>query len=140
VTAQRIIAGLQDAFEAQRAKAVTLRIDSADGSLVQAREIRTEILRLRSTSDKPIYVVVAEQCQATTYLLASATDRIYANKASRVGSLALRMAGFGLHEAIERLGIERRSRTAGAHKAIRDPFRPQSEEEREILQRLLYGL
>jgi ClpP class serine protease len=102
--AQRIIVGLQDACEVRRAKAVILCIDNAGGSLGQAREVRGEILWLRSKSDKPIYAVVAEQCQAAAYWLASATDRIYADKASRVCGLALRMEWFWLHEANERLG------------------------------------
>lgn len=51
----------------------------------------------------------------------------------------MRIDGFRLKEPTERLDVERRSLTAGKRKAMRDPFRPHSEEESEFLQRLLDG-
>lgn len=46
--ARRIVADIRDAFEALRAKAVILRIDSPGGSLVQPDEIRADVPRLSS--------------------------------------------------------------------------------------------
>ena len=60
---------------------------------------------------------------------ASAADKIYADKASVVGSIGVRMDSFGFVEAIEKLGIERRLLTAGEHKGFLDPFSPLKEEE-----------
>ena len=45
-------------------------------------------------------------------------------RASIVGSIGVRLDGFGAVEAIERLGLERRLLTAGEHKGLLDPFEP----------------
>ena len=56
---------------------------------------------------------------------------------SVVGSIGAITASFGLHEAINKLGIERRVLTAGSRKLIYDPFRPVNEAEAAIIQNLL---
>jgi protease-4 len=53
-----------------------------------------------------------------------AANEIYADKASIVGSIGVRMDSFGFTNAIEKLGVERRSITAGENKAFLDPFLP----------------
>ena len=133
--AKRIVADIRGAFEALRAKAVILRIDSPGGSLVEPNETRADVLRLSSKRRGLICAVVDDPCQAAVYLLATTADLTSADNAFRVDGIAASMDGFGLHEAIKRLRIERRSLTAGAHKAIRDPFRPQSAEDRVYLKR-----
>ena len=49
------------------------------------------------------------------------------NANSIVGSIGVTYGGFGFHEAIAKLGIERRLYTAGDKKSILDPFSPQKE-------------
>ena len=47
---------------------------------------------------------------------------------------------FGLHEAIQKLGIESRLRTAGKNKAINNPFLPRTPEDDEIMRSILTAL
>jgi protease-4 len=47
------------------------------------------------------------------------------------------MNGFGFNNVLEKLGIERRLLTAGAHKALLDPFSPVKEQETKHMQTLL---
>ena len=63
------------------------------------------------------------------YFLACAGDEIYADPSSIIGSIGVIAAGFGLHRAIEKLGIERRVYTAGESKSILDPFSPEKAED-----------
>jgi ClpP class serine protease len=58
-------------------------------------------------------------------MIACAGDEIFADPSSLVGSIGVISAGFGFHELIEKLGIERRVHTAGQSKAMLDPFRPE---------------
>jgi len=128
--ADTVVAGLRAAFEAGKSKAVVLRINSPGGSPVQAGYINDEIRRLRGKySDKPLYVVVADVCASGGYYVAAAADRIFVNKASLVGSIGVRMDGFGFVELMKKLGVERRLLTAGENKGLLDPFLPQKEEE-----------
>jgi len=105
---------------------------------VQASYINREIKRLREMHpDKPIYAVVTDICASGGVFAAVATDKIYADKASIVGSIGVRMDGFGFVDAMEKLGVERRLMTAGEHKGLLDPFQPENEFEKKHVQSLL---
>jgi len=131
VFADQLNRSLQRAFEAKNSKGVVLRINSPGGSPVQSDEINSEITRLRSKyPDKPLHVVVSDICASGGYYIAAAADQIYANPSSIVGSIGVRMDGFGFVEAMKKYGVERRSLTAGKNKSILDPFLPVKEEQR----------
>lgn len=137
-SADNVVTGLRDAFEDENTKGIILRINSPGGSPVQAGYVNDEIRRLRKKyPDIPVYAVVVDVCASGGYYIAAAADKIYADKASIVGSIGVRMDSFGFVETLDKLGIERRLLTAGDHKAILDPFSPVKEEEREHVQHLL---
>ena len=136
--ADYIVGGLRDAFEDEKVKGIILRINSPGGSPVQSGYIYDEIRRLRQEhADIPVYAVVADICASGGYFIASAADKIYVNKASIVGSVGVLMNSFGFTDAMKDLGIERRLMTAGAHKAIMDPFSPMQEFDKNHIQNLL---
>lgn len=137
--ADAIVSGLREAFEAENSAAVILRINSPGGSPVQAGYVYDEIKRLREVyPDKKVYAVISDLGASGGYYIAAAADEIYADKASLVGSIGVTAAGFGFHEAIGKLGIERRKFTSGEHKLFLDPFSPLREDEvafwKEVLQ------
>src|SRR5690606_26896949 len=137
-SAERINDALLAAFQASAAQGVILRINSPGGSPVQAGQIYDEIRRLRARyPDKPLYAVIEDVGASGGYYVAAAADRIYADKASLVGSIGVLMDGFGFTGAMDKLGIERRLLTAGANKGFLDPFSPQDETARLHAQRLL---
>jgi protease-4 len=137
-SADRIITGLRKAFEADQAKAVILRINSPGGSPVQAGYVFDEIRRLREKHpDKKVYAVGVDACASGAYYIAAAADEIYVDEATLIGSIGVRLDGFGFQQAMEELGIQRRLLTAGDRKAILDPFSPLAEQDRAFLQELL---
>jgi protease-4 len=124
-SADNITGALQSAFKDKNTQGVVLRINSPGGSPVQAGIIYDEIKRLRAKHpDIPMYAVVEDVCASGGYYIAAATDRIFVDKASIVGSIGVRMDQFGFVEAIDKLGVERRSITSGENKAFLDPFLP----------------
>jgi protease-4 len=133
-----VVAGLQNAFEAEGTKAVVLRINSPGGSPVQAAEINDEIHRLRELHpDIPLYAVVEDICASGGYYVAVAADKIFVAKASLVGSIGVLMNGFGFTGAMEKLGVERRLLTAGDNKGFMDPFSPLSATQRGYAKTML---
>ncbi|WP_200242972.1 S49 family peptidase [Thiohalocapsa halophila] len=137
-SADRIITGLRKAFEADQAKAVILRINSPGGSPVQAGYVFDEIRRLREKHpDKKVYAVGVDACASGAYYIAAAADEIYVDQATLIGSIGVRLDGFGFQQAMEELGIQRRLLTAGDRKALLDPFSPLAEQDRAFLQGLL---
>ncbi|MCO6413187.1 MAG: S49 family peptidase [Thiogranum sp.] len=137
-SADNIVEGLRSAFENKNSAAVILRINSPGGSPVQAGYVNDEIRRLRTKyPDKQLYAVISDICASGGYYIAAAADSIYADKASIVGSIGVRMDGFGFVEAIEKLGIERRLLTAGENKGFLDPFQPVKEADVAHVTKLL---
>ncbi|MEW5973716.1 MAG: signal peptide peptidase SppA [Pseudomonadota bacterium] len=136
--AETIIKGLRKAFENKHAQGVVLRINSPGGSPVQSGYIYDEIRRLRAKHpDKPLYAVIADIGASGGYYVAAAADAIYADKASIVGSIGVRMDGFGVVEAMKKLGIEHRELTAGEHKSLMSPFKPVDPAEKAHMESLL---
>lgn len=136
--ANKIIQGLQDAFANPKAKAVILSINSPGGSAVQSDEIYGAIRSLRNKyPDKKIYSAISDIGASGAYYVASATDEIYANPSSLVGSIGVLFNGFGFTSAIDKLGVERRVFTAGEHKDTLDPFRPVTSFDKTYIKNLL---
>lgn len=137
-SADLIVTGLTRAFEAENSKAVLLKINSPGGSPVQSNQVYNAIKRLRAEyPDKKVYAAITDVGASGAYYIASAADEIYADPASIVGSIGVIMAGFGLEEAAEKLGVERRVLTAGNNKAIMDPFSPVRPSDREHMKAML---
>ena len=125
VYANQINRSLRNAFESNKSEAVILHLNSPGGSPVQSAEINEEIIRLKNLyPNKPVFSVMSDVCASGCYYVAVATDDIYANKSSIVGSIGVRLDSFGFVGALEKLGVERRSVTAGENKSILDPFLP----------------
>ena len=128
--ADTIVTGIRDAFDNQQAKGLILRMNTPGGSPVQSGIINNEIKRLQATRPEfPVYAVIQDVCASGGYYIAVSAKEIYADKASIVGSIGVRMDSFGFTDTIAKLGVERRSITAGANKAFLDPFLPMKEQD-----------
>ncbi|XBS22570.1 signal peptide peptidase SppA [Methylomarinum sp. Ch1-1] len=136
--ADAIIEGLRKAVKDDSTQGIILNINSPGGSPVQSAYVYDEIRRLKEKHpDMPIYSVVSDICASGGYYIASASDKIYVNQASIIGSIGVIMNGFGFVNVLDKLGVERRLLTAGSHKAMLDPFSPVKESEAQHMQSLL---
>jgi len=136
-SADNIVGAMRAAFAEPNAQAVVLLINSPGGSPVQAGIINDEITRLKLKHKKPVYAVVEESCASAAYYIAVATDKIYVDKASIVGSIGVLMDGFGFTGLMDKLGVERRLMTAGENKGFLDPFSPQTAPHKAYAQAML---
>lgn len=137
-SADSIITGLRAAYEAPKVKGIILRINSPGGSPVQSSYVYDEIMRLKAEHpDKPIYAVISDLGASAAYYIAAATDEIYANRASMVGSIGVLMDGYGFVGTLEKLGVERRLLTAGENKGFLDPFSPVEETHKRHMRGIL---
>ena len=129
---------LKNAYSDPGTKGVILALNSPGGSPVQSGMINDAITSYKEKYPNiPIYAVVEDICASGGYYIAVATDQIFVDKASIVGSIGVLMNGFGFEEAIEKLGIERRLITAGENKAIMDPFLPINPKHKAHITQLL---
>jgi protease-4 len=137
-SADIMVTGLRAAFKDENTAGVIIRINSPGGSPVQSGYINDEILRLKAKHPEiPVYAVIQDIGASGGYYVAVAADAIYADKSSIVGSIGVRMDGFGFVESMEKLGIERRLLTAGENKGFLDPFVPLKQEDVQHVRGLL---
>jgi protease-4 len=137
-SAELINESLREAFKNSHAAGIILRINSPGGSPVQSGIVFDEIRRLKAAhKDKPVIAVVEDVAASGGYYIAAAADSIYVNQSSLVGSIGVRMDGFGFTEAMKKLGVERRVLTAGENKALLDPFLPIDPKQRAAVQSMI---
>src|ERR1700678_1963583 len=134
---------LERAFAVKNAKAVALVINSPGGSPVQSRQIYLRIRQLAAEKKLPVLVFVEDVAASGGYMLACAGDEIFCDPSSILGSIGVVGGSFGFQELIKKIGVERRLYTAGAHKAMLDPFLPENPDDVErvkALQREIHAL
>jgi len=133
-----IIESLRDAVKDKQTKGIILHSNSPGGSPVQSAYVYAEIRNIKKEHpDLPVYAVVSDICASGCYYIASASDKIFVNQSSLIGSIGVLMDGFGFVDIMQKLGVERRLLTAGAHKAMLDPFSPPKKDETKFMQGLL---
>jgi signal peptide peptidase SppA len=120
---------LERAFAVKNAKAVALVINSPGGSPVQSRQIYLRIRQLATEKKLPVLVFVEDVAASGGYMIACAGDEIFCDPSSILGSIGVVGGSFGFQELIKKVGVERRLYTAGAHKAMLDPFLPENPDD-----------
>src|ERR1700749_3538410 len=120
---------LERAFSVKNAKAVALVINSPGGSPVQSRKIYLRIRQLAEEKKLPVLVFVEDVAASGGYMIACAGDEIFCDPSSILGSIGVVGGTFGFQELIKKIGVERRLYTAGAHKAMLDPFLPENPDD-----------
>jgi len=120
---------LERAFAMKHAKAVALVINSPGGSPVQSRQIYLRIRQLAAEKKLPVLVFVEDVAASGGYMIACAGDEIICDPSSILGSIGVVGGTFGFQELIRKIGVERRLYTAGAHKAMLDPFLPENPDD-----------
>ncbi|QQS16333.1 MAG: S49 family peptidase [Neisseriales bacterium] len=137
-TANKLVAGIEAALDNPNTRGVIIHANSPGGSPVQAGIAFDGIRKLKQQYPKiPIYTVVEDMCTSGCYYIACATDKIYVDKASIIGSIGVVSDGFGFVDIMKKLGIERRLQTAGDNKVINDPFSPQNPKHQAVIKTLL---
>jgi signal peptide peptidase SppA len=120
---------LERAFSVKNAKAIALVINSPGGSPVQSRQIYLRIRQLAEEKKLPVLVFVEDVAASGGYMIACAGDEIFCDPSSILGSIGVVGGSFGFQELIKKVGVERRLYTAGAHKAMLDPFLPEDPDD-----------
>ena len=136
--ADSIIQSLRDAVKDKHTKGIILHANSPGGSPVQSSYVYEEIKAIKKQHPTlPIYTVVSDICASGCYFIASASDKIFVNPSSLIGSIGVIMDGFGFVDIMQKLGVERRLIISGDHKAMLDPFSPAKPDEKQFMQVLI---
>lgn len=104
-------------------KAIILHIDSPGGGAAASQEIYHEVLRIRGQHKKRIVASIESVGASGAYYVASATNRIYANQASIVGSVGVIMEWVNYGDLMKWAKLKNVVIKAGALKDAGSPTR-----------------
>ena len=118
-------------------KAIVVRIDSPGGGVAPSQEIYNAIKRVRKEHNKTVVASMGTVAASGGYYIAVATDRILANPGTLTGSIGVIMQMANFHELLEKIGVKSVVVKTGKFKDLGSPFRPMSEEDRQVLESVL---
>ncbi len=122
---------LDDADNDNTIKAVVLEINSGGGSVVASREMMNSVRNFK----KPVVAYVSETGASGAYYVASAADRIVADRDSITGSIGVIMSVSHYYGLFEKLGINITVIKSGKNKDIGSPYREMTDDEKTELKK-----
>ncbi len=137
VSADQMEQDLRKLDDDDSVKAIILHVNSPGGGAAASQEIYSELMRLRTKHKKPIVTSVETVGASGAYYIASATDKIYANKASVVGSIGVIAEWVNFGDLMQWAKLKEVTLQAGSLKAAGTPTRDPTPEERAYLQSLV---
>ncbi len=121
-------------------KAVVLRINSPGGT-VSASDIMYHHLRqFKSRTGKPVIACVLGLGCSGAYYLACGCDGIVAQPSSVTGSIGTIFQTFSVAGTMDKIGVKAVTIKSGRMKDMASPLHDLSDEERDILQRIIENL
>lgn len=123
-------------FSDKKSPAVAIVINSPGGSPTQSSLIAEKIISKSIEKNKKVLAFVEDVAASGGYWLACASDEIYIDRNSILGSVGVISPGFGFVELLKKIGVERRVYTSGKSKSFLDPFREEKNEDIERLKNI----
>lgn len=136
-SADTIMQQIRAAAKDQRVKGLLLHINSPGGSAPATEEVYTEILRFKEKTGKPVLAVMADVAASGGYYIAAGADEIYANPATMTGSIGVVIRFENYAGLYSKYGVKIETIKSGKYKDIGNPARPMTQEERDLLQKMV---
>lgn len=133
VKSKDIVELLEKAEKNKEIKAILLEINSPGGSPVGTDEIAQAVKR----AEKPVIAVIRESGASGAYWIATAADKIFANRMSITGSIGVKASHLEFAGLIADYNITYREIAAGKYKEAGSPFKTMTEEEQKMFKKLV---
>jgi protease-4 len=131
VSADNVVACINRISKNNTVKGLILRIDSGGGSPEASEEIANAVKGL----NKPTVAVIREAGNSGAYLIASATNRIFASEFSDVGSIGVTNSYVDNSQKNMQDGLTFNQLSVGQFKDTLNPDKPLTPEERTLVMR-----
>jgi len=118
-------------------KAIVIHVNSPGGGAAASEEIYREVLRIRDVKKKRIVASIETVGASGAYYVSSATNKIFADNASIVGSIGVIAEWYNYEELIKWAKLKAIVMKAGEFKDTGSPVREMTPEERAYLQTLI---
>lgn len=137
VSPKEIVDNLKRFADDGSVKAIVLHLNTPGGGAAASEEIYREVRRIRDEKKKRIVASVGTVGASGGYYIASATNKIYADQASIVGSIGVIAQWINYEELMKWAKLKDVTLKAGALKDVGSPTREMTPEERAYMQGLI---
>jgi len=115
-----------------KVKALIIRINSPGGTVAASQDVYDAILRFRAK--KPVVVSMADVAASGGYYIASAADRIVAQKGTMTGSIGVIMSFPNIKSLADKIGVSANVIKSGKFKDSGSMYRNMSGDEQKLFQ------
>src|ERR1700682_3407960 len=134
---KQIVPQLKKFADDDSVKAIIIHVNSPGGGVAASEEIYREVKRIRDEKKKRIVASIETVGASGAYYVASATNKIYADKGSIVGSIGVIAQWVNYGELLRWAKLNAITMKAGEFKDTGSPSRDMSPKERAYLQSLI---
>lgn len=118
-------------------KAIILHVNSPGGGVAASEEIYREVKRIRDDKKKRIVAAIETVGASGAYYVASATNKIYADEGSIVGSIGVISEWVNYQDLLKWAKLKQITMKAGEFKDTGNPARELTPAEKQYLQSLI---
>jgi protease-4 len=134
---KQVVTQLKKFADDDSVKAIILHVNSPGGGVAASEEIYREVKRIRDEKKKRIVASIETVGASGAYYVASATNKIYADKGSIVGSIGVIAQWVNYGELLHWAKLNAITMKAGEFKDTGSPTREMTPAEREYMQSLI---
>ncbi len=134
---KQIVPQLKKFADDDSIKAIIIHVNSPGGGVAASEEIYREVKRIRDEKKKRIVASIETVGASGAYYVASATNKIYADKGSIVGSIGVIAEWVNYGELLRWAKLNAITMKAGEFKDTGSPTREMTPAEREYMQALI---
>ena len=132
-----VVSQLKKFAEDDSIKAIILHVNSPGGGVAASEEIYCEVKRIHDSKKKRIVASIETVGASGAYYVSSATDKIYADKGSIVGSIGVIAQWVNYGELLRWAKLKNITLKAGEFKDTGNPTRDMTPAEQEYMQSLI---
>ncbi len=134
---KQIVPQLKKFADDDSVKAIIIHVNSPGGGVAASEEIYREVKRIRDEKKKRIVASIETVGASGAYYVASATNKIYADKGSVVGSIGVIAEWVNYGDLMRWAKLNPITMKAGEFKDTGSPTREMTPPEREYMQALI---
>jgi protease IV len=137
ITPSVVVPQLKKFADDDSIKAIILHVNSPGGGVAASEEIYREVKRIRDEKKKRIVASIETLGASGAYYVSCATDKIYADNGSIVGSIGVISEWFNYGDLLRWAKLKDITMKAGEFKDTGSPTREMTPAEKEYLQSLI---
>jgi len=134
---KQVVSQLKKFADDDSIKAIILHVNSPGGGVAASEEIYREVKRIHDAKKKRIVASIETVGASGAYYVASASDKIYADKGSIVGSIGVIAQWVNYAELLQWAKLKSITMKAGEFKDTGNPAREMTPAEKEYLQGMI---